>query len=97
MAAKRCPLTDIPGEIGELSWSPDGKRLLCTVRKFDPDELERQKDEDKKKLGVVARHYERLFYKLDGFGYLPHERWHSMVGGRAHRKSQTAHRSPRFR
>ncbi len=70
------PLTDIPGEIGELSWSPDGKRLLCTVRKFDPDELERQKDEGKKKLGVVARHYERLFYKLDGFGYLPHERWH---------------------
>ena len=25
-------LTDIQGEIGELSWSPDGKKLLCTVR-----------------------------------------------------------------
>ncbi len=70
------PLTDLPGAIGEIVWLPDGKRLLCTVLKFDPDELERQKDERKKKLGVVARNYERLFYKLDGYGYLPHERWH---------------------
>jgi dipeptidyl aminopeptidase/acylaminoacyl peptidase len=70
------PLTDIPGVIGEIAWSPDGGRILCTVLKFDPEELERQKDEQKKKLGVVVRSYERLFYKLDGFGYLPHERWH---------------------
>ena len=69
-------LTQIDGEIGELSWSPDGKQLLCTVRKLDPETLERQKDEQKKKLGVVARQYERLFYKLDGYGYLPHERTH---------------------
>ncbi len=70
------PLTDLPGAIGEIAWSPDGRRLLCLARKFEPEELERQKDEQKKKLGVVARHYDRLFYKLDGFGYLPHERWH---------------------
>ena len=38
--------------------------------------LEREKDEQKKKLGVVARHYTRLFYKMDGYGYLPHERTH---------------------
>ncbi len=69
-------LTDIEGEIGELSWSPDGRRLLCTVRKEDPEALEREKDEQKKKLGVVVRHYDRLFYKLDGYGYLPHERTH---------------------
>ena len=69
-------LTQIDGEIGELSWSPDGKQLLCTVRKLDTETLERQKDEQKKKLGVVARQYERLFYKLDGYGYLPHERTH---------------------
>ena len=25
---------------------------------------------------MVSRHYERLFYKLDGYGYLPHERTH---------------------
>ncbi len=69
-------LTHIDGEIGELAWSPDGKRLACTVRKLDPEALERQSDEHKKKLGVVARHYDRLFYKLDGYGYLPHERTH---------------------
>ncbi len=69
-------LTHIDGEIGKLIWSPDGKRLVCTVRKTDPEALERQSDEQKKKLGVVSRHYERVFYKLDGFGYLPKERWH---------------------
>jgi dipeptidyl aminopeptidase/acylaminoacyl peptidase len=73
------PLTDLPGLIGEIAWSPDGSRLLCAVRKFDPDELERQKDEQKKKLGVVSRQYDRLFYKLDGYGYLPHERWHLWI------------------
>jgi dipeptidyl aminopeptidase/acylaminoacyl peptidase len=71
-----CRLTQIDGEISDLSWSPDGKQLLCTVRKLDIETLEREKDEQKKKLGVVTRHYDRLFYKLDGYGYLPHERTH---------------------
>jgi dipeptidyl aminopeptidase/acylaminoacyl peptidase len=70
------PLTKIDGSIGSFSWSPDGKRLLCTVRKIDADVLEREKDEQKKKLGTVYRHYDRLFYKLDGYGYLPKERTH---------------------
>src|SRR4030042_2009275 len=71
----RC-LTHLDGEIGEVSWSADGKQLLCTVRKLDAETMEREKDEQKKKLGVVSRHYDRLFYKLDGYGYLPHERTH---------------------
>ncbi len=69
-------LTAIEGEIAEIAWSPDGRKLLCTVRKTDAEVLEREKDEQKKKLGVVARHYDRMFYKLDGYGYLPHERTH---------------------
>ena len=69
-------LTSLDGEIEALSWSPDGRRLLCTVRKLDPEVLEREKDEQKKKLGVVYRQYDRLFYKLDGYGYLPQERTH---------------------
>jgi dipeptidyl aminopeptidase/acylaminoacyl peptidase len=69
-------LTEIDGEIGNLSWSPDGKQILCTVRKEDAETLAREKDEQKKKLGVVLRHYDRVFYKLDGYGYLPHERTH---------------------
>jgi dipeptidyl aminopeptidase/acylaminoacyl peptidase len=70
------PLSDIPGSLGDFAWSPDGRRLLCQVRKTDAEALERDKDEQKKKLGVVARHYNRVFYKLDGAGYLPQERWH---------------------
>lgn len=70
------PLTDIQGEIGDFAWSPDGKRFICQVRKTDAEALEREKDEQKKELGVVSRHYQRVFYKLDGYGYLPQERWH---------------------
>lgn len=69
-------LTEIQGEIRSMEWGPDGKTLLLTVRKFDPDELERIKDEQKKKLGVVCREYSRVFYKFDGYGYLPKEREH---------------------
>ncbi len=70
------PLTSLEGEIGAYAWSPDGKRIVCQYRKKDADVAEREKDEQKKKLGVVDRHYQRLFYKLDGEGYLPKERWH---------------------
>lgn len=73
------PLTKLDAAISSFSWSPDGKRLLCTARKIDAEVLEREKDEQKKKLGVVYRHYDRLFYKLDGFGYLPKERTHLWV------------------
>lgn len=69
-------LSSLEGVIRDFVWSPDGRQLLCVARKLDAEELDRQKDEQKKKLGVVARHYDRLFYKLDGAGYLPHERWH---------------------
>lgn len=70
------PLTDIRGEIGSFQWSPDGRQLLCTIRKQDAEIIALQKDPKRKKLGIVARHYQRVFYKLDGYGYLPHERWH---------------------
>ncbi len=70
------PLTQIEGEIGAFEWSPDGKLLVCQVRKTDPEVLEREKDEQRRKLGVVFRHYDRVFYKFDGYGYLPRERWH---------------------
>jgi dipeptidyl aminopeptidase/acylaminoacyl peptidase len=70
------PLTSLDGKIKSFQWSPDGRQLVCMLRKIDPEVLEREKDEQKKKLGVVSRHYKRLMYKLDGEGYLPEERWH---------------------
>lgn len=72
-------LTEIPGEITAIDWSPDGRKLLCSVRKLDPEELERQNDEQKRKLGVVNRRYDRFFYKLDEYGYLAHERTHVWI------------------
>ncbi len=69
-------LTRVEGEIHAFQWSPDGRSFVCVIRKKDADALEREKDEAKKKLGVAVRHYDRVFYKLDGYGYLPHERAH---------------------
>ncbi len=73
------PLTDIPGTISSFQWSPDGRKLVCMVRKQDPEAIERDKDENKKKLGVVYRHYDRVHFKFDGSGYVPRERWHIWV------------------
>lgn len=70
------PLTAIKGAISAFAWSPDGKHILAEVNKTDPDALARQDNEKNKKLGVVSRHYQRVFYKLDGYGYLPIERTH---------------------
>ena len=73
--AKR--LTDLKGEIGSFSFSPDGKRLLVQFRA--KEEIEREKDERKKKLGVVCREIDRVFFKEDGRGYLPKERFHLWI------------------
>jgi dipeptidyl aminopeptidase/acylaminoacyl peptidase len=69
-------LTDFKGTLASFAWSPDGKKLVGMFRKKDAEEIEREKDEQKKKLGVVARHITRIWFKLDGEGYLPKERWH---------------------
>ncbi len=76
-------VTDLKGTFGSLAWSPDGKRLAFEFRKKDTEEVEREKDPGKKKLGVVARRIERVFFKLDGAGFLPRERWHIWTVGAA--------------
>ena len=69
-------LTDVKGDIGSIQWSPDGRTLLCTVRKADAEVLAREEDPQKEELGIVARHVTRVAYKFDGIGYLPREQWH---------------------
>jgi len=69
-------LTHLKGTIGVFEWSPDGRQLVCQFRKKDKEAIEREKVERKKELGVVSRHITRVFYKLDGSGFLPKERWH---------------------
>ncbi len=70
------PLTDLKGAFQALEWSPDGRHLVIVFRRKDAEELQRDKDERARRLGVVARHVTRTFFKLDGAGHLPKERWH---------------------
>ena len=72
-------LTDLKGTIESFSWSPDGTRLLLQFRAKDAEEIEREEDEAKKKLGTVCREITRVFYKEDEVGYLPHARRHLLV------------------
>jgi dipeptidyl aminopeptidase/acylaminoacyl peptidase len=69
-------LTDLRGDFSTFEWSPDGKAIVCAFRRRDRDALRRERDEKKKELGIVARHIDRVFYKMDGSGFLPKERWH---------------------
>ena len=69
-------VTDLKGSIQSFSWSPDGNRLLLQFRAKDAEQIEREEDEKKKELGVVSRRVTRLFFKLDGLGYLSDERQH---------------------
>jgi dipeptidyl aminopeptidase/acylaminoacyl peptidase len=70
------PLTRLCGEFSRFDWSPDGGRLVCAFRKKDQEAIDREEDEQKRQLGVVARHITRLVFKEDGYGFLPQERWH---------------------
>ncbi|MCQ3979766.1 MAG: hypothetical protein DPW09_40630, partial [Anaerolineae bacterium] len=73
------PLTQLKGEFGGFAWSPDGRQLVCSFRQKDQEAIEREEDEQKKQLGVVARHITRIVFKQDGYGFLPQERWHIWV------------------
>ena len=73
------PLTELKGSISGFEWSPDGRNLVVQFRQKDAEALEMEEDEQKKKLGVVARHITTLQYKMDGAGYLPKEKWHIWV------------------
>jgi dipeptidyl aminopeptidase/acylaminoacyl peptidase len=64
-------LIEMEGSIAFLSWSPDGKILLCAFRKKDP-----LPEKDGKKELPVFRHITRLFYRLDGAGFMPKDGFH---------------------
>ena len=70
------PLTELSGAIASFAWSPDGTRLVCQLRSKDAADVEREKDEQKKKLGIVDRPITRVDYRMDGAGYTPQEKWH---------------------
>ncbi|MCB9006418.1 MAG: S9 family peptidase [Ardenticatenaceae bacterium] len=70
------PVTKLEGSFAGFSWSPDGTQFATQFRNKDAAAIEREKDEQKKKLGIISRHITSLDYKFDGAGYLPQEKWH---------------------
>ncbi|MCP4416192.1 MAG: S9 family peptidase [Chloroflexi bacterium] len=70
------PVTEMVGKFAGFSWSPDGRSFATQFRKKDKSAIELEKDEQKKKLGIVARHITRLDYRFDGEGYRSQEKWH---------------------
>jgi dipeptidyl aminopeptidase/acylaminoacyl peptidase len=69
-------ITDLKGTFGSAQWSPDARSLVFCFRKTDPDRIRYDRAGENRKPGIVARHIERVFHKLDGSGFLPKERWH---------------------
>ncbi|MBU1699028.1 MAG: S9 family peptidase [Candidatus Eisenbacteria bacterium] len=75
-------LVEKDGSFDSLSFSPDGKTILCAFRPNDPLEGADGKKKDKsaesdpeapppKREAPTHRHITRLFYRLDGAGFLP--------------------------
>lgn len=70
-------ITDLSGDFGSFDWSPDSQKIVFEFRAHDPEDVEMKKDEKKKELGRIARRVkDRVFFKLDAYGYLPQARYH---------------------
>jgi dipeptidyl aminopeptidase/acylaminoacyl peptidase len=63
---------EVDGSIQNLQWTPDGKHLVFSLRYNDSHFI---KDEKKKKEPPVYRHVTCLWYRLDGVGFLPKDRF----------------------
>jgi len=61
------------GAFTGLKWTPDGEAIVYSFRRNDSYD---EKDEKKKKEPPLYRHITRLFYRLDGSGFLPKDRFH---------------------
>jgi len=60
------PLTSVGGDIGDYAWSPDGKRMVITIRQSDSNTV--QGGEEKKSPRPIV--IDALHFKEDEDGYL---------------------------
>ncbi len=79
------PLVEKDGVFSDLVFTPDSKTVVCMYRENDPPgmtergyEEKKQSDDGKtpKRETPVYRHITRLFYRLDGAGFLPKDEFH---------------------
>ncbi len=66
-------ILEAEGSISDLQWTPDDKHLVFCLRYKDSHFI---KDKQEKKKPPVFRHITRLFFRLDGAGYLPKDTFH---------------------
>jgi dipeptidyl aminopeptidase/acylaminoacyl peptidase len=67
-------LTRLNGHVSELAWHPKGRKLVVRFTPQDPEAKEREELKKQGKAGYEAprvRQITRLFYKLDGAGFIP--------------------------
>ncbi|MHA2610643.1 MAG: S9 family peptidase [bacterium JZ-2024 1] len=66
------PLTHLEeGSIGELSWAPDGKRLVCSFRRTHPEwTTEAKKKREQEGKSNPARIILRIHFREEGTGFL---------------------------
>jgi dipeptidyl aminopeptidase/acylaminoacyl peptidase len=72
-------LTRMKGEIESFAWHPKGRRLVVAFTPQDPEDKEREEKKKRGEPGADAprvRDIRRLFYKMDGAGFLPVSRCH---------------------
>lgn len=69
-------LTKIKQGVSGHEWSPDGKRILLSLKDPKPEELTDDKEDDKKAKPVVI---DRLQFKMDYKGYLDRYRTHLYI------------------
>ncbi len=79
-------LTEVKQGIQSYLWSPDGKRLLLTIRDPKPEDLmeEAERKKQKPKPWVI----DRLQFKRDNVGYLDRRRTHLYVFDLADKKQR---------
>lgn len=99
-------VTKLEGTVEDFAWHPGGRKAVVV---FTPRDDEAKKREELKKRGAAGaeapavREIKRLFYKLDGTGFLPQGRSHlwsvDLASGRARRLTRDdryAEGCPRF-
>jgi dipeptidyl aminopeptidase/acylaminoacyl peptidase len=75
-------LTKLGGLITEFEFSPNGRKLAIVYVPQDPDAKEREEKKKRGEPGAEApavRTITRLFYKLDGMGFIPKGRFHIWI------------------
>ncbi len=63
-------LLEVEGHISSLQWTPDDRQLVFGLQYKDSHFI---KDKEKKNEPPVYRHITRLWFRLDGSGYLPRD------------------------